>query len=140
MRLAFLLVLLATAAVEDDGQARQRDQLAGDYGEFTQHFRNKNWSGVCGFVSDRTKAGFGPGEEGCEGVKRVFANDPDCWGRMLVALEQGCKLSASGGDRACILPPQFADDDVIYLGARGSFSYDPKKSKWMLDSLVCGGD
>ena len=140
MRLAFLLVLFATATVADDGKEYRRDRLARDYGEFIQHFRSKNWDGVCGFVSDQTKAGFGPGEEGCEGVKRVFANDQSCWSEMLVALQQGCKMLDSGGNPSCILPPQFADDDVIYAGARGGFTFDANKDKWMVDALVCGGD
>lgn len=140
MKVAFLIVFLASAAVADAEEVRHRDQLLSDYGEFTEHFRSKNWDGVCDFIFEETKAGFGPGEEGCGGVKRVFENDQRCWSEMLVALQQGCKILDSGGNLSCIMPSQFADADVIYIGARGSFRFDPTGDKWMVDALVCGGD
>lgn len=110
------------------------------YGQFIQHFSRKNWNGVCDFVSDQTKTGFGPGDAGCEGVKLVFAKDQRCWSDMLAALQQGCEMSSAGGNPSCIFPPQLADEDVIYIGARGGFTFDSDSNEWIADALICGGD
>ncbi|HKJ77333.1 MAG TPA: hypothetical protein VKA64_09030 [Gammaproteobacteria bacterium] len=131
-----LCSLPASAAGEQDQIV---DRLTWDFAEFVHHFRGRNWEGVCRFVTDRTKAGFG-GEAGCIGVRQVFAENERCWEEMVFTLRQGCKRTGSGANLSCVAPPQFTDDRVSYLGARAAFSYKRESKRWMADYLICGGD
>lgn len=97
-------LLLPVAAGADAGQQQVRDQLVWDFAEFVHHFRGRNWEGVCRFVSERTKAGFG-GETGCAGVRQVYADNEACWKEMVFALRQGCKRAGRGSNVSCIAPP-----------------------------------
>lgn len=138
--IVFLFSMVASfAATADAGPDQRRDQLTWDFAEFVQHFRHRNWDGVCRFVTPNTKAGFG-GEAGCKGVRQVFAEDEACWDEMVFALRQGCKRIGDGGAARCIAPPQFTDRSVSYLGARAAFSYDEESKRWTADYLICGGD
>jgi len=135
--LMLLLLFISSRAAALEVQVL--DQLVWDYGQFVETFRAKNWDGVCGFVTEHTKAGFG-GEEGCAGVRQVYAEDARCWEEMVFALRQGCKRTGSGDHVVCIAPPQFSDPAVSYLGARAGFSYDRERARWVADFLICGGD
>ena len=133
----FLLTPLLVLA--QDRRPEGNEQLVWEYAEFVQAFREKNWTDVCEFVSEHTKASFG-GDEGCAGVRRVYAGDDQCWDEMVFALRQGCRKTSVNGDLACVSPPQWADEDVAYLGARAGFVFNPERKKWMAEYLVCGGD
>ena len=137
--LSLLSVLPAFVGAADAELDQRLDQLTWDFAEFVQHFRHKNWDGVCRFVTEDTKAGFG-GEAGCEGVRQVYAATPGCWEEMVFALRQGCRRTGSGANISCVAPPQFADDKVSYLGARAALSYREDADRWMADYLICGGD
>ena len=109
------------------------------YAEFIDAFHHKHWEHVCRFVTERTQTGFGPGEAGCEALRQQFS-DPSCWQEMVSALRQGCQqLPSSKGER-CIAPPQFNDDQVLYVGSRAGFSLDSSGKKLLVDFLICGGD
>ena len=126
------------ATTEREADSREaREALTFRYAEFVGAFRARNWRHVCDFVTDETQAGFGPGQMGCEGVKAVFAEDRDCWDDMVFALRQGCRVNADA--TACSSPPQLGSD-VIHLGARAAFSYDPDSDELKASWLICGGD
>ena|GEM_PF-1094445 len=129
--------LAVAVAEEGAGLAQDREMLNFRYAEFVGAFRAKNWEHVCRFVTDKTKAGFGPGQMGCAGVKAVFSEDEQCWEDMLFSLRQGCRISR--GAAGCSAPPQL-NDDVAYLGARAFFSYDKEDDRLKAHSLICGGD
>lgn len=116
------------------------EKLRWKYAEFVHAFGEKNWNGVCRFVSSSTKAGFGPNEEGCTGVKRMYSQNSQCWDEMMFALRQGCKITSSGESITCVAPPQLSDESVVYLGARAGFTYNQKTEELIATSLICGGD
>lgn len=134
-----VLVVVSFSATADD-QMERRDRLLWDYAQFVELFRVKDWPGICELASEHIQVGFGPGDEGCVAVKRVYGENQRCWGDMLFALRQGCRTTQAGGRGTCISPPQFADTDVVYMGARAGFSFDAERGRWMADSLICGGD
>lgn len=138
--IAAMCLAMPALAGATDGQNEGAENLVWEYARFVQAFRAKDWSNVCDFVSDSTKAGFGPAQEGCEGVKRVYAGDGPCWDEMVFALRQGCRKTSINGEPACVSPPQWNDDDVAYLGARAAFVFDAGSGRWMAQYLVCGGD
>lgn len=115
------------------------DQLVWDYSGFVSSFESKDWEQVFLYITDDTKAGLG-GEQGIEGVKSIYVNGSVCFDNMLFALKQGCKKVDSEKRTECIAPPQWADPDVISLGARASFVYSEKSKKWVAGMLICGGD
>ena len=136
--LFFSVSPLAVALGKDGAMpAQDREMLTFRYAEFVGAFRGKNWNHVCTFVTDETKAGFGPGQMGCAGVKAVFAENEQCWEDMLFALRQGCRISRSA--EACSSPPQLSDE-VAHLGARAFFSYNKEDDLLKANSLICGGD
>ena len=137
MMLAALASLHAAGSDPAHGLTEQRENLTFRYAEFVHAFRNRNWEHVCTFVDDDTQAGFGPGETGCDGILSVFANNEQCWEDMQFALRQGCRINkeASG----CTSPPQL-ENDVAYLGARASFTWDHESNQLKAGSLICGGD
>ena len=113
------------------------EELRWKYAEFVYAFGEKNWNGVCRFVSSATKAGFGPNEDGCEGVKQVYSQNNQCWDEIMFALRQGCKSTSAGEGVTCVAPPQLSD---VYLGARAGFTYNRKTKKLIATALICGGD
>ena len=131
-----LSLLLATPAASTE---QTEDQLVWDFGEFTQAFVRMDWETVLRFVSPATKASFG-GDTGPAGVLRVFADDPTCQRAMAEALAQGCRKVGTGTAMQCIAPPQAAESDVVYLGARASFQFNESAERWMAGFLICGGD
>ncbi len=139
-RSTLLLALLAPApSFAAELSEEVLDQLVWDFAGFTYAFEGENWGGVCEYVTDGTKVGFG-GEMGCDGVRLVYAEDPQCHSDMVFALKQGCRKIGAGTEVACLSPPQWLQRDVVYLGARASFSYSAEAGRWIADYLICGGD
>ncbi|MCI5211762.1 MAG: hypothetical protein D3910_23950 [Candidatus Electrothrix sp. ATG2] len=138
--IALLLSILVCAASVHSEQTPTSENLSWKYAEFVHAFGEKDWTTVCRFVSSATKAGFGPNEEGCTGVMRVYGKDNQCWYEIMFALRQGCKVTSSGGNITCVAPPQWVDESVVYLGARAGFAYDLKTDKLTATYLICGGD
>ncbi|XCN71784.1 MAG: hypothetical protein Q3M24_15910 [Candidatus Electrothrix aestuarii] len=137
---SFVSLFICITSVHAQQTSAPKD-LFFKYSEFIQVFGEKNWDAVCRFVSDTTKAGFGPNQEGCAGVKRVYNKDHHCWDEMMFALRQGCKVTSSDEAITCVAPPQWADESiVVYLGARAGFTYNRKTGTLNATSLICGGD
>lgn len=137
MLLAALLLPLAGSAADSPEQVR--DQLVWDFSEFSQAFTSRDWDTALRFVSADTKASFG-GDQGPAGVMNVFGRDYACHAAMAAALSQGCRKLGEGPAMQCIAPPQAAQSDVVYLGARASFQYSEAEERWLAVYLICGGD
>lgn len=135
-----LLFFFAYIAFAQADQLPAHEEFSWKYAEFVHVFRGKNWDAVCGFVTSTTKAGFGPNEEGCDGVRVVYGMEGQCWDEMMFALHQGCKIKSSGNSINCAAPPQWSDEDIVYLGARASFTYSPETGEFTATHLICGGD
>lgn len=133
----FALLVVSINAPAMDEQVL--DQLVWDYSGFVTSFESKDWAQVFQYITEDTKVGFG-GEQGVEGVKSIYVDDTVCFENMLFALKQGCKKVGSDRNIECIAPPQWADPDVISLGARASFVYSKNNKKWVARMLICGGD
>lgn len=116
-----------------------RQPFMWDVAGFVSSFSNKDWESVNKHISHSTKVGFGGGM-GVEGLKTELKYNPECFNDMVVALKQGCKYISNNSNLECISPPQFSDKNVIYLGARASFIYNPVEKKTFVNFLICGGD
>lgn len=141
-RLAGIAVLLGFGLAWPASAAppSAEDELAWQYAQFVQAFRNQDWHTVCRSVSAKTRTGFGPGDSGCEGVRRVYTDDKRCREQMMLALDQGCRKTPAETGTACTAPPQWHDDEIVYSGARAQFLYQPGADRLTATYLVCGGD
>ncbi len=137
-KLAASLLLLASCSVASSDDSQRQDQLVWDYAEFVAAFSSEDWPRLARFVSAETKVGFG-GDMGMDGIMRVFGEDDDCHDSMVRALEMGCRKTGDGEAMRCLSPPQ-QGPDVVYLGARASFTFNPDEELWMPEYLICGGD
>lgn len=136
---AALLLWVSMAGAEEESSAAL-GQLPWDYAEFTERFAAGDWEGLSRFISPDSKMGFG-GEQGMEGLRLVFGESSACKEAMLLALRQGCKKQLRQGEGfACVSPPQWSDNDVVYLGARAEFIYSASRGRWVVRYLICGGD
>lgn len=137
-RLILLLFLIAICPFASSDDVQRQDQLVWDYAEFLEAFSSRNWRDITRFINSETKIGFG-GEMGMTGLLQVFGENDDCHESMVRVLEMGCRKTGEGEAMRCVSPPHLGPE-VIYLGARASFAYNPKEKLWMPEFLICGGD
>ena len=65
--------------------------------------------------------------------------NPGCYEDLIFALKQGCRFKDDGSAPACTAPPQFREDNILYLGARVTLYLD-EKGQGKVRRLICGGD
>lgn len=135
----YILLLLSVLPLSAFGNdARARDDLLWGYAEFLQSLETGDFAVAQKYVAPDTKIGFG-GDDGPAGFRVAVIDTPRCIEDLVFALRQGCRLVAGGGESACISPPQFADPEVLYLGARLKFVQAAGKAL-SIQYLICGGD
>ena len=110
------------------------------YAQFIYELQGNHWGQMKKYETNNTKCGFGHGEEGAGCIERVYRNNQQCISDVLFSLKQGCKMQPSQNGMSCISPPQWADQSVIILGSRASFTYNAEKDTISVNYLICGGD
>ena len=134
----FLPLLLCASLVSADNP-QARDSLLWDYSDFHQALRHGEWERAAKYLAKDSKIGFG-GDLGLSGFHSVVRDDPSCVRSLILALDQGCRLEHANRELGCVSPPQFANPDVLYLGARVKFVYREASDAVVIRYLVCGGD
>ena len=140
MRIMIALVLLPLFAHAESSQSEVKGDFTIKYAQFIYEFQSKNWARMTKYEKTGTKCGFGPGEEGIGCIERRYASNDSCIEEMLFSLKQGCKITTNHTNMSCTSPPQWADDSIITLSARASFTYDVKSKSISVNHFICGGD
>ena len=135
------LLVITVAAAGYVGASETRDAMLSSYSEIVNLFTNQSFDLLSRFESESIKCGFGPLEEGPGCIQTLVSNNPECLGKIVFALEQGCKIQEANDAYQCYAPPQSLDEDTLLPGgARAIFTYDASVSRLVIDSLICSGD
>ena len=120
---------------------QSEDTFLWDVSGFVEMFELKRWNELEQYFSPTTIVGFG-GESGIKGVQHIVQEEENnrCFNNIVFALKLGCRYIERGENMSCVSPPQSANKDIIYLGARAKFSFNFDKKKMVVDYFICGGD
>lgn len=129
----FLLFPHVLLAADKESQ----DDLLWGYADFLHALEEENYEAAERYIDPQTTIGFG-GDKGVSGFKRLIDNKA-CVDDLVLALKQGCKVTQEEGETGCVSPPQFTDEETLYLGARLKFVHT-ENDEVKIQYLVCGGD
>ena len=109
-----------------------------EYGDFLQVLENRIDQELPDFFNEQSVIGFG-GSVGYPGFQLEMQVNPGCYENLVFALKQGCLFKGEGSAPECTAPPQFSDDNILYLGARVTLYLD-EQGQGKVRYLICGGD
>ena len=115
-----------------------RSAMLWEYGDLLQVLENRIDKELPGFFNEQSVIGFG-GSAGYPGFQLEMQVNPGCYADLVFALKQGCLFNGSGPAAECTAPPQFSDDNILYLGARVTLYLD-EQGQGKVRYLICGGD
>ena len=139
-RLLIVLMFLPLTLYAEVRTPQHKSNFTMWYARFIYEFQGNNWAQMNKYETKNTKCGFGPGEEGVGCIEKVYRPNHQCINEMLFSLKQGCKIQSGRNELSCISPPQWADQSIIILGPRASFTYNTETNTMSVNSLICGGD
>ena len=136
-----LLVLVLIPSFLSAGQCPDpsdcHSAMLWEYGDFLQTLENKKDQELPDFFNEHSVIGFG-GLTGYQGFQLEIQVKPDCYENLVFALKQGCLYKGEGSAPECTAPPQFSDDNILYLGARVTLYLD-EQGQGKVRYLICGG-
>ncbi len=136
-----LLVLLMPGWLSADpcpDKSDCRSAMLWEYGDFLQTLENRIDHELSDFFNEHSVIGFG-GSTGYPGFQLEMQVNPECYENLVFALKQGCLYQSEHPTPECTAPPQFSDDNILYLGARVTLYLD-EQGQGKVRRLICGGD
>lgn len=115
-----------------------RSAMLWEYGEFLQALENRIDQELPDFFNEESVIGFG-GSTGHPGFQLEMQVNLGCYKDLVFAMKQGCLFKGDGSAPECTAPPQFSDDNILYLGARVTLYLD-EQGQGKVRYLICGGD